>query len=36
MVMQLSGILRLDALCAQHPQCRGLVTVWRHELGDAK
>jgi mRNA-degrading endonuclease HigB of HigAB toxin-antitoxin module len=33
--MQLIGILRLDALCAQHPECRGLVTAWRHEVEDA-
>ena len=34
--MQLIGILRLDALCTQHPECRGLVTAWRHEIEDAE
>lgn len=34
--MQLIGILRLDALCTQHPECRGLVTAWRHEVEAAE
>jgi len=34
--MQLIGILRLDALCTQHPECRGLVTAWRHEVEGAE
>lgn len=34
--MQLIGILRLDALFTQHPECRGLVTAWRREVEAAE
>lgn len=34
--MQLIGILRLDALCAQHPECQGLVAAWRREVEAAE
>lgn len=34
--MQLIGTLRLDALCTQHPECRGLVAAWRHEVEAAE
>lgn len=34
--MRLIGLLRLDALCDLHPECRGQVIAWRNEVDQAQ
>jgi len=33
--MHLYGVIILDDLAATHPECRGHLAAWRHEIEDA-